>query len=161
MAWLDTLDADVDVVLDPSSALADVDDALRDRVLARTSVWTSNAEEAAALTGADDIEAAAPLVAARLPEGGVVVVRDGPRGCVVHEGGRTAYVPGFPQRPVDTNGAGDTHTGALVAERARGTAWLDAARRANAAGAITVTRRGPSTAPGRAEIDAFLAEHPG
>jgi sugar/nucleoside kinase (ribokinase family) len=71
--------------------------------------------------------------------------------------GTTTYVPGFPQTPVDTNGAGDAHTGVLCAERALGTPWLEAARRANAAGAIKVTRRGPATAPTRAEVDAFLA----
>ena len=70
--------------------------------------------------------------------------------------GRTAYLPGHPQRPVDTNGAGDTHTGVLLAERAAGSSWTDAAARANAAGAIKVTRRGPDTAPTRAEIDEFL-----
>ena len=86
----------------------------------------------------------------------VTIVRDGPQGCVVREGGRTAYLPGHPQRPVDTNGAGDTHTGVLLAERASGASWTEAAARANAAGAIKVTRRGPDTAPTRAEIDAFL-----
>ena len=72
--------------------------------------------------------------------------------------GVTTHVPGFPQEPVDTNGAGDAHTGVLVAERTLGTDWLEAARRANAAGAIQVTRWGPSSAPTRAEVDAFLAE---
>ena len=79
----------------------------------------------------------------------------------MREGGRTAYVPGHPQQPVDTNGAGDTHTGVLLAERAGGASWIDAAARANVAGAIKVTRRGPDTAPTRAEIDAFLGSHPG
>ena len=65
-------------------------------------------------------------------------------------------MPGHPQRPVDTNGAGDTHTGVLLAERAGGSSWTEAAVRANAAGAIKVTRRGPDTAPTRAEIDEFL-----
>jgi sugar/nucleoside kinase (ribokinase family) len=78
---------------------------------------------------------------------------------VVRETGQTAYVPGFPQKPLDTNGAGDTHTGVLVAELARGADWVDAARRANAARAIKVTRRGPATAPTAAETDAFLACH--
>ena len=94
----------------------------------------------------------------RLHDGAVAIVRDGPQGCHLREGGRTAYLPGHPQEAVDTNGAGDTHTGVLLAERARGSGWLEAARRANAAGAIKVTRRGPATAPTAAEIDAFLAE---
>jgi sugar/nucleoside kinase (ribokinase family) len=78
---------------------------------------------------------------------------------VVHRDGVTARYPGFPQRPVDTNGAGDTHTGVLVAEIARRTDWSTAAIRANAAGAIKVTRRGPDTAPTAAEVDEFLAVH--
>jgi sugar/nucleoside kinase (ribokinase family) len=44
-----------------------------------------------------------------------------------------------------------------VAERAKGADWATAARRANAAGAIKVRRRGPATAPTAAEIDEFLA----
>jgi sugar/nucleoside kinase (ribokinase family) len=64
---------------------------------------------------------------------------------------------GHPQTPVDTNGAGDAHTGILVAGRAAGLGWVEAARRANAGAAIKVTRRGPNTAPTAAEIDDFLA----
>jgi len=99
---------------------------------------------------------AAEVVATLLAPDAVTIVRDGARGCAVRESGRTTHLPGHPQRPVDTNGAGDTHTGVLLAERAAGAAWTDAAARANAAGAIKVTRRGPDTAPTRAEIDAFL-----
>ena len=75
----------------------------------------------------------------------------------MHVGGETTYVPGFPQTPVDTNGAGDTHTGALLAEVAAGTPWVEGCRRANAAAAIKVTRRGPESAPTAAEVDDFLA----
>lgn len=155
--WLDQLASGVDVVLDPGAAFADLDPLVREHMLARTTVWTSNAEEAHALTGEVEIAASAAAAASRLPAGAVAIVRDGPQGCVVHAAGHTAYVPGFPQRAVDTNGAGDTHTGVLVAERAAGAQWVDAARRANAAGAIKVTRRGPATAPTAQQIDAFLA----
>lgn len=156
--WLDTLASGVVVVLDPGAAFGGLDPALQRRVLARTGVWTSNAEEAGQLTGVTDPEQSPAAVAALLPEGAVTIVRDGPKGCHVHEDGRTAYLPGYPQEPVDTNGAGDTHTGVLVAERAGGADWATAARRANAAGAIKVTRRGPATAPTRDEIDRFLAD---
>lgn len=155
-AWLASLPDGVDVVLDPGAALAEADPSVVDAVLARTTVWTSNAEEATARTGAGPISESATALAAALPQA-VIVVRDGPRGCVVYADGRLEVVPGFPQTPVDTNGAGDTHTGVLVAERSLGTGWSDAARRANAGAALKVTRRGPVTAPTRAEIDAFLA----
>ncbi|MFJ7211478.1 PfkB family carbohydrate kinase [Amycolatopsis sp. NPDC098790] len=86
----------------------------------------------------------------------VAVVRDGAKGCRVHEHGRVTDVPGFPVDAVDTNGAGDTHCGVLAAELLRGSTLLDAAVRANAAAALSVTRRGPATAPRRAEIDKLV-----
>lgn len=157
LEWLESLADGVDVVMDPGAAFATMPKDIRRRALAVTDVWTSNSSEAWDLTGEGDIGAAALAVAAMLREGAVVVVRDGPDGCWVHADGVTTHVPGFPQDPVDTNGAGDAHTGVLTAERTLGTSWLEAARRANAAGAIQVTRWGPASAPTRAEIDEFLA----
>lgn len=157
--WISGLDEGVVVVVDPGDAFSALGASRQEAVLARTTVWTSNTDEALALTGVQVGDDSAAAVAARLPEGAVAIVRDGSRGCHVHEVGRTTYLAGHPQEAVDTNGAGDTHTGVLLAERARGTDWLEAARRANAAGAIKVTRRGPATAPTSAEIDAFIANH--
>lgn len=171
LTWLEALPTGVDVVLDPGAPMATLEASVVERVLARTTVWTSNAQEARELVGDPTAEGGGPgdaaptssvadlceAVARRLPEGAVVVVRDGPDGCVVRADGRTTEVAGFPQAPVDTNGAGDTHTGVLCAEVAGGRGWPEAARRANAAGAIKVTRRGPATAPTAAEVDAFLA----
>jgi len=166
LAWLDTLPEGVEVVLDPGAAFAALPPEDRATMLRRTTVWTSNQEEVDHLLAAHgvpradhpgtDMADAADALAGLLP-GIVIVVRDGRHGCAVAVGGTTTDVPGFPQEPVDTNGAGDAHTGVLLAERARGTDWVEACRRANVAGAITVTRRGPATAPTASEIDAFLA----
>lgn len=156
-AWVAELLDGVVVVLDPGAPFAFLPEGVRTQMLARTDVWTSNAQEASELTGVEDPAESPAAVADLLPAHAVVIVRDGPNGCWVHEAGGTIYIPGFPQTPVDTNGAGDAHTGALVAERALGTPWEEAARRANAVGAIKVTRHGPATAPRRSEVDAFLA----
>jgi sugar/nucleoside kinase (ribokinase family) len=163
LAWLQDLDPSVVVVLDPGAAFADLSPHVRSAMLELTDVWSSNAEEAEAILRvigqepppdlADLTTAVAPL----LRGDAVAIVRDGPVGCAVRAAGETAYVPGFPQVPVDTNGAGDTHTGALLAEVAAGTPWVEGCRRANAAAAIKVTRRGPESAPTAAEVDAFLA----
>jgi len=160
LTWLDTLPGGVEVVFDPGAIFAALPAPLRDRMLARATVWTSNAEEATQLTGWTGMTDSAYAVASRLHPDAVVIVRDGRHGCVVHEDDHTAYVPGYPQTPVDTNGAGDAHTGILVAGRAAGLTWGAAARRANAGAALKVTRRGPNTAPTAAEIDAFLAAQP-
>jgi sugar/nucleoside kinase (ribokinase family) len=58
---------------------------------------------------------------------------------------------------VDTTGAGDAHSGVFLAALADGLPAADAARRANAAAALAVTRPGPATSPARAELDAWLA----
>ena len=159
LEWLGSLDEGVRVVLDPGAAFAGLDPALRGLMLGLTAVWTSNAEEAHEFTGLESLTDTLPRIAEQLPTGSLVVVRDGPKGCYLHAGEDVVYLPGYPQEPVDTNGAGDAHTGVLVAELAAGTDPPTACVRANAAGAIKVTRRGPATAPTRAEIDAFLADH--
>jgi len=157
MEWLATLQSGVKVVLDPGAPFAALDAEIKSAVLNRTSLWTSNAEEACALTGDPDMATAAPKVLDFLPAGAIAVVRDGQAGCTVATADGTTVVPGFPQVPVDTNGAGDTHTGVLLAELLAGSDPVTAARHANVAGALKVTRRGIDKTPTRAEIDAFLA----
>jgi sugar/nucleoside kinase (ribokinase family) len=68
-------------------------------------------------------------------------------------------IPAYPVRPIDTTGAGDTHTGVFLAELLAGRPAPVAARIANAAAAFAVTRPGPATAPTIGELDAFLATH--
>jgi sugar/nucleoside kinase (ribokinase family) len=161
------------VLLDPGPLAAEIDDATWAAALARTTVLSCNAREAALLTGTTDLRAASHLLAGRLGHDAAVVVRDGGAGCLVTTGGTTTAVPGFAVTAVDTTGAGDTHCGVLAAELLRrtdpgrpdpgrpdlgGSGLPAAARRANAAAALSVTRRGPATAPTRAEVDALLGD---
>lgn len=167
LRWLERLPDGVEVVLDPASDFAAQPKDVRDRALAVTTVWSSNLAEAVdiakvhglAVGDPDDMVDAANVVAGLLPQSAVVIVRDGARGCAVLDGAPAVALAGYPQEPVDTNGAGDAHTGVLVATRLEGASWTDAAQRANAGAAIKVTREGPATAPTSAEIDAWLAGH--
>jgi sugar/nucleoside kinase (ribokinase family) len=89
---------------------------------------------------------------------GGVLVRTGPDGCLLcRHGGVPVHVPGFRVDAIDTNGAGDAHTGTFIAALAGGADAAGAARTANAAAALSVTRRGPATAPAAAELARFLA----
>jgi ribokinase len=121
-----------------------------------------NETEAAALAGrpvTDPSEAA--TVAAVLRERGpeFVVVTLGAAGAHVESDGVRALVPAFPVDPVDTTAAGDTFCGALAVALAEGNALDAAARFANAAAALAVTRVGAQPSiPRRNEIDAFLAD---
>jgi sugar/nucleoside kinase (ribokinase family) len=81
----------------------------------------------------------------------------GPRGCILAmPGSGILRIPAFEVTAVDSNGAGDAHVGVFVAALADGLSPERAARRANAASALAVTRRGPATAPSREEVDRFL-----
>jgi sugar/nucleoside kinase (ribokinase family) len=153
--WVLALPHDVAVVLDPGPlAPADALEVL----LPHVDWFCANLAEARALLDGEPVDATAAAAALAKRSGGGVVVRDGAAGCAVAPvGGDAVAVPGFAVEVVDTTGAGDAHTGVLVAALAAGADAIAAARRANAAGALAVTRRGPATAPTRAELDAFLA----
>jgi sugar/nucleoside kinase (ribokinase family) len=169
--WLRHLGDGNLVVADPGPLAHLIPPGVVDRVLSRADWWTCNAREAARLTGCQDPAAAASALAHRSatlragqpgsgpehrPPG--VLVRTGADGCLLcRRGGVPVHVPGFRVDAVDTNGAGDAHTGTFIAALAGGADEADAARTATAAAALSVTRRGPATAPAAAELARFLA----
>jgi len=156
--WLLTLPAGVELVFDPGPLSCDDDPGLA-ALLARVTLWSGNRDEAVRAAGTEDMVQAMAVLAARLAPSSRVLLRDGANGCWCRDrDGTTTHVDGFPITVVDTNGAGDAHTGVFVAGLAAGLGAREAAHRANAAAAIAVTRYGPATAPTRSEIDAFLAE---
>ncbi len=66
-----------------------------------------------------------------------------------------SHIPAPAGAAVDPTGAGDAHSGGFLAGLAAGLPVGDAARRANAAAALTVTRSGAAVSPTRAELDQF------
>ncbi|CAN7293946.1 PfkB family carbohydrate kinase [Pseudomonas umsongensis] len=154
--WVLALPNGINVVFDPGPLVDSPDSPLMQALLARIDVWTSNSAEALRITGATQIDQALDRLVEHLPRDVLMVVRDGPQGCWVHQQGERRHVPGFKVQAVDSNGAGDAHAGVFVAGLAQGLSALDAARRANAAAALAVTRWGPATSPGIAEVDAFI-----
>lgn len=78
-------------------------------------------------------------------------------GCEVLTGAKPEHIPGFHVEAVDTTGAGDCFNGALAVALARGLKMVDAARYANAAAALAVTRFGAQTSmPTDEEVQVFL-----
>ncbi|MBC2379396.1 sugar kinase [Pseudomonas sp. WS 5106] len=152
--WVVALPREINVVFDPGPLVKAPESALMVALLPRIDIWTSNGPEALAFTGARTLADALGELKRHLPEGALLVVRDGPKGCWVN----ADHVPGFKVKAVDSNGAGDAHAGVFVAGLAAGLAPVQAARRANAAAALAVTRWGPATSPGTAEVDALLIE---
>ncbi|GAB3694040.1 PfkB family carbohydrate kinase [Saccharopolyspora tripterygii] len=155
LAWLPGVSSRV--TLDPCPLVADIPGKVLDAVLPHVDLLSCNAEEARTLAGVPETASAAPKLAGRLGPSAAVVVRDGESGCLLTTDGETHRIAGFPVTPVDTNGAGDTHCGVLAAALLEGADLAGAARRANAAAALSVQKKGPATAPARAELDEFLA----
>ncbi|NWC97286.1 sugar kinase [Pseudomonas sp. P7779] len=156
--WLLALPREIKVVFDPGPLVKAPDSALMVALLPRIDIWTSNGPEALAFTGASDLAGALLKLNEHLPADTLLVVRDGPNGCWISRNGQAEHVPGFKVKAVDSNGAGDAHAGVFIAGLANGLAPAVAARRANAAAALAVTRWGPATSPGMAEVDALLSE---
>lgn len=149
-------------VLNPAPASREI---IEVGLLPLIDVVTPNAGEAAFLAGLpmDETEAEREenaLRAARaLQELGCqeVIVTLGSHGCLV-VGEQAQRVAGRPVQAVDATAAGDAFNGALAVALAEGRSLVDAARWANAAAAISVTRRGAQPSlPHRSEIDG-LAE---
>ncbi len=135
-------------------------------VWGQATVISPNALEAATLVGhpvEDDAgaEAAARELLAAGPQ--AVVLKRGAAGALLATREGIERIPSFPVDVVDTTGAGDAFSGALVVAMAEGKPLPEAVRFANAAGALAVTRAGTMPAmPTRADVEAFLArQRPG
>lgn len=72
-----------------------------------------------------------------------LVIKDGSRGARILAGGKDERIPSYSVAEVDPTGAGDCFDGAFLASLLEGKTLREAARIGNAAGALSVTRRGP------------------
>lgn len=129
---------------------------LPEPLLARCALLTPNEYELATALGQPG--ARWQDLVASLP--GRVVMTKGGDGAYFSDGaGAIRHQPGFPVKPLDTTGAGDTFNGALVAFWGLG--LEEAVRRGCAAGALSVTKPGAQGGmPTQAELDAFLEGMP-
>jgi ribokinase len=135
-------------------------------MLALCDVVTPNQTEAAALAGrpVGTPEGHSAALRALVAQGaGAVALTLGEEGALYFDGARTWHCPAFHAGPaVETTGAGDAFNGALAVALAESMEAPEALHFATAAAALSVTRAGAAASmPGRAEIDALVANHPG
>ena len=147
-------------ILDPAPARE-----LPSELLRNVDFLTPNETETVTLLGEpgfqmdvdSDVELAARRILALGPKS--VVLKLGARGCVIATVNGSHRVPGFKVSAVDTTAAGDVFNGAFATALAEGRTVPDAARFANAAGALSVTRPGAqNSVPSRREVERFLSE---
>ncbi|MDF0528765.1 PfkB family carbohydrate kinase [Tsukamurella sp. 8F] len=164
--WSGRLPKSVATVLDPSPMVRQIPDAIIRTVVTHSTVITANESEARALAArfipkstATTVEDLTHALADALTT--TVIVRANRAGAWLAEsGGPAIEIPPFDVAPIDTNGAGDAHTGILCAGLAAERDLLESVHRANAGAAIAVTRRGPATSPTASEIDEIASARP-
>ena len=148
--------AGVPVMLDPAPA-AD----LPERVWKQVSWFTPNETETDLYVwnSPSPEESAKKLLATGLR--GVVLKRGGEGSYVAVAGGKAGWVKPFKVDAIDTVAAGDCFNGAFAVALLEGNDPWAAARFANAAAAICVTRKGAAASmPVRSEVDQFIARRP-
>lgn len=115
-------------------------EALRD-VMARSHVLLpSTSDLNFLLPGLPEEDAVDQMLAAKAE---IIVLKRGAKGATVIHDGQRHDLPGHTVAEIDPTGAGDCFCGTFVGLLAQGASVPEAATRANAAGAIAVTRRGP------------------
>jgi sugar/nucleoside kinase (ribokinase family) len=95
--------------------------------------------------------------AAQIP---ILIVTQGEQGCTVLRQGKRQAVPPRPAQPTDPTGAGDVFAAAFFVRYYETDNPWQAARFANVTASMAIERPGPEGAPSRAEIEAYLAQHP-
>jgi ribokinase len=144
-------------ILDPAPANTSCLSMLR-----HVDILTPNETEALQLLGRDgtiDDDVQAQQVARELLQRGAttVVLKLGSRGCCIVNKEFSTVVSGYAVSAVDTTAAGDTFNGAFACALGQRKPIVEAARFANAAGALSVTRPGAQNSiPTREEVEQFL-----
>lgn len=124
-------------------------------VLANTDILLSGESELMALTGNNDVEETLRM----LQSGGtaLIVLKNGRKGIRVITGEEDFFEPAFVVEEIDATGAGDCFDGAFLACLLEGMPLREAVHVANAAGALSVTKKGPMEgAHFKQEVMAFL-----
>jgi len=124
-------------------------------VIAKTKILLPSGEEAMLLTGDENAKAACENLLTMGPE--IVVLKEAKDGCTVFAKDEDAIkVPAFKVKEVDPTGAGDSFGGAFVVEYLSNTPLKEAARFANAVGALKVTSFGPMASHSREEVQKLM-----
>ena len=126
--------------------------------LEKVEFFLLNEIEGAALGGGNRPEEILEGLKKQYPKAKIVLTL-GKEGALYFDGEKTFFQPIFPVKVMDTTAAGDTFTGYFLEAVSRGLPGDVCLKRAAAASAIAVSRKGASPSiPDGAEVDAFLAE---
>lgn len=108
----------------------------------------------------EDVEGNWSIVEKWAEKSSLLIVTQGEQGCTIFRQGQRFTAPPRPASPVDPTGAGDVFAAAFfIRYYETKDVWLSA-RFANVTASMAIERPGVAGAPARAEVEAYLAEHP-
>lgn len=117
------------------------------------------AEETRLLTDNPTTEEAISALLEGQPER-IIVMTQGEKGCTVYTQRQTFTIDGFHVDEIDPTGAGDCFDAGFLSRWIAGDTLEDAARFANACGALAVTVQGPATGARKLdEVRTFMEKH--
>lgn len=151
---------DIPVVLDAGPANTSLDLSH----LGQLEIFSPNEIETEIFTGIKPIAYESCISAAiairKLVNTKYVVIKLGDKGCFIYDGKYANFAEAFKVNSVDTTAAGDSFTAALTLEYLRnGKNILEAARYANAVGAVVVSKSGAAPSiPSHDEVMSFISE---
>ena len=151
-------EAGIPTYFDPSPILSRIPEAALRSAITESETVLLNERELGLITGATDLKVAVNRLLELGPE--TIVLKKGPKGCVVCDRSGSEEAPGFPVEVVDTTGAGDAFNASFLFGQLEGWSLRNSAVLANAVGAIKVTKMGAGTnVPKREEIISFISEN--
>jgi sugar/nucleoside kinase (ribokinase family) len=126
--------------------------------IAAADLLMPTAEEVLSLTGTTSLAAGVSALLQQNPKR-LIVVTQGADGCLVYDETGVEPVAGFSVEEVDPTGAGDCFDAGFLAGWLAGKGPIEAARLANACGALAVTKQGPMAGAETYErVQTFMAD---
>jgi sugar/nucleoside kinase (ribokinase family) len=156
--WVPTLPDNIMVILDPGPLVGDIQSGIWQAVLDRLDILTVNMREAKLLSGTSDPKTALCTISHWLGASSRALVRVGAEGAWLLDDQEIPHnILSREAHVVDTTGAGDVHTAALIAGLAQGISFEQAVFEANVYASLAVEKEGPSASSTRKELQAALA----